>query len=161
MSTCLRRAVLVVLVALALGSASWAQAPTVVQQAAARLDSAAQYATNAATGGTMTLTPNGGEFVYIYSLEVSGCSNATGGTVAGVLSVTGTTNLTGTPVWTVGTGSTTVNAPGGPGKCNPFLSIVYPTGLRATAPGEAVVVTNATFAANMAVRVNIGWRSAP
>lgn len=136
------------------------QVASTVQQSSARLDSAAQYASSASTGATLTLTPNGGETIYIYTVEIDNCSNATGGTVGAVLSLT-TTNITGSPAWTLGTGSTTAGALGGPGLCQPSLKIAYPTGLKAQSPGTAVTFVLPTFAANQTIRLNVGYRSAP
>lgn len=138
----------------------WAQLASVVQQQAARIDSGAQYSTSATTAGTITLTPNGGESVYIYAIDIWNCSNATGGTVGAVLTMT-TTNITGSPAWTLGTGSTTAGALGGPGLCQQELQISYPTGLKSTSPGTAVTFVLPTFAANQTIRVNVAWRSAP
>jgi hypothetical protein len=134
--------------------------PTPIQQSPARLDSAAQIATTATSAATLTLTPNGGESVYVYELDVQNCSNATGGTVGAVLSMT-TTNISGSPAWTLGTGSTTAGALGGPGLCQQDISIKYPTGLRAQTPGTPVTFVLPTFAANQTIRVNVSWRSAP
>lgn len=133
---------------------------TPVQQSAARLDAGAQFTTSASSAATLTLTPNGGEAVYIYSIDVENCSNATGGTVGAVLSIT-TTNISGSPAWTMGTGSTTSGALGGPGLCQIPLSIQYPTGLKSQTPGTAVTFVLPTFAANQTIRLNVGWRSAP
>lgn len=137
-----------------------AQVPSIVQQTAARLDAAAQHQTSATTATTLTLTPNGGETIYIYTVDIDNCSNATGGPVGAPTSIT-TTNLTGSPAWTMGSGSTTAATPGGPGLCQPPLKISYPTGLKATAAGTAVTFVLPTFATNQIIRLNVGYRSAP
>lgn len=133
---------------------------TAIQHTAARIDGPAQFATSASTGATITLTPNANEAVYIYSIDVDACSNATGGTAGAVTTMT-STNISGSPAWTIGTGSTTAGAIGGPGLCQPPLKIVYPTGLKSNAPGTAVTFVLPTFAANQTDRVTVGWRSAP
>lgn len=137
------------------------QQATLVQHSAARIDGPTQFSTSASTGATLTLTPNAGESVYIYTIDVDACSNGTGGTAGAVTTLTATTNIGGTPAWTIGTGNTTAGAIGGPGLCQIPLKVVYPTGLRAQTPGTAVVFTLPTFAANQTDRVTIGWRSAP
>lgn len=139
---------------------AFAQGATPIQQVSARIDSPAQSSTSASTGATLTLTPNGGESVYLYTVDIDNCSNATGGPVGAVLSIT-TTNISGSPVWTVGTGSTTVATPGGPGLCQPSLKIQYPTGLKSATPGTPVTFVLPTFATNQIIRLNVGWRSAP
>src|ERR1700675_354387 len=97
---------------------------TPVQQAAARRHASAQYSSSATSAATLTLTPNGGESVYVYSIDIDNCSNATGATAAAVTTIT-TTNLTGSPAWTMGSGSTTAGALGGPGLCQLPLKITY------------------------------------
>jgi hypothetical protein len=134
-------------------SAVFAQASTLVQQAPARLDAAAQVATSATSAATITLTPNGGETVYVYELDVQNCAGSAAVTAAAVTSIT-TTNLTGAPSWTLGSGTTA-------GACAQNFSLQWPTGLKAQAPGTAVTFVLPTFATNQTVRVNVAWRSAP
>src|SRR5882672_5577081 len=122
------------------------QQATLVQHSAARIDGPTQFSTSASTGATLTLTPNAGESVYIYSIDMDACSNATGGTAGAVTTLAATSGINGNPSWTVGTGNTTAGAIGGPGLCNPSLKVVYPTGLRAQSPGVNVVFTLPTFA---------------
>ena len=143
---------------LAIASPVYAQA-TLTQQQPAHLDSEAQNTTFATSAGTLTLTPNGGESVYIYSIDVHDCSDATGATAAAVTTIT-TTNLSGL-AFTMGSGSVTAGALGGPGLCQPDLVIAYPTGLKAQTPGTAVTFVLPTFATHQTIRLNVGWRSAP
>lgn len=139
------------------------QQATPVQQSAARIDGPTQFTTSASTGATLTLTPNAGESVYIYTIDIDACSNATGGTAGAVttFATAASGNIAGLPAWTIGSGSTTAGAIGGPGLCQIPLKIVYPTGLRSQTPGTAVTFTMPTFATNQTDRITIGWRSAP
>lgn len=136
-----------------LASAASAQQATPVQQVAARLDSATQVGTSATSAATITLTPNGGEAVYVYEIDVNNCAGASAVTAAAPTTIT-TTNLTGSPNWTLGSGVTA-------GACAQAFSVSYPGGLKATAPGTAVTFVLPTFATNQTVRVNVAWRSAP
>ena len=147
------------LLTLGLGVSSALAQVTLIQQTGARPDAAGQYSTTATSAATLTLTPNGGETVYVYSIAFSECSDGTGPTPGAVMTIA-STNIGGNPSWTMGTGSTVANAPGGPGKCNPPVNITYPTGLKAAAPG-AVTFVNGTVPANGTLRLTVGWRSAP
>lgn len=156
----MKRIHLILLLALVSAVGLSGQSIQQIQHASARLDAAAQLSTSASSAATITLTPNGGETVYIYSLSIQNCSNATGATAAAVTTLT-TTNIAGSPAWTLGSGSTTAGALGGPGLCQQPLEITYSTGLKAQSPGTAVTFVLPTFATNQTVRVNVSWRSAP
>ncbi len=130
-----------------------AQGPTTVQQSPSKLDAANQASTSAATGATITITPNGSESVYIFEIDIQNCAGGTAVTAANPTSVT-TTNLTGSPIWTIGSGVTA-------GLCTQSFSVSYPTGLKSQTPGTAVTFVLPTFATNQTVRVNVVWRSAP
>lgn len=140
------------ILAAALAATLYAQQATIIQQVPAHLDAATTVSTAVTTGATITLTPNGGETVYIYQVDIENCAG-TAVTPAGQTNVT-TTNLTGSPIWQIASGSTT-------GACAQMMSIAYPTGLKATAPGTAVTFVLPAFATNQTVRVNVAWRSAP
>lgn len=140
-----------VLLAAAIAATLYAQATT-VQQVPAHLDAATTVTTNVASGTTSTLTPNGGETVYIYQIDIENCAG-TAVTPAAQTNIT-TTNLTGSPIWQLSSGSTT-------GVCAQIMSIAYPTGLKATTPGTAVTFVLPAFATNQTVRLNVAWRSAP
>lgn len=144
--------ILVILLACALEGSAQQGAPTPVQQAPSRLDAAAQVATSASTGGVLTLTPNGGEYVYIYEMDVQNCAGASAVSAAAPTTLV-TAGLTGSPIWTIGSGVTA-------GACAQNFSVSWPTGLKATASG-AVTFTLPAFATNQTVRVNVAWRSAP
>lgn len=135
----------------ALSATLYAQA-TLVQQQPAHLDAAAQVATSATGSATLTLTPNGGEIVYIYEIDIQNCAG-TAVTAAAQTSIS-TTNISGLPSFQLGSGTTT-------GACAQIWSIAYPTGLKAQAPGTAVTFVMPAFATNQTVRLNVAWRSAP
>lgn len=130
-----------------------AQGASPVQQIPAHLDAAAQIATSASTGATLTLTPNGGEIVYVYELDITNCAGASAVSAAATTAVT-TTNLTGAPQFLIGSGTTA-------GACAQTFSVEYPTGLKAQAPGTAVTFVLPAFATNQTIRLNVAWRSAP
>lgn len=131
----------------------YAQQSTSIQQTPARLDAAAQVQTSATSAATLTLTPNGGEVVYVYEIDVQNCAGASAVTAAAPTTIT-TTNLTGSPNWTLGSGVTA-------GACAQNFSVSWPTGLKAQAVGTAVTFVLPTFATNQTVRLNVAWRSAP
>jgi hypothetical protein len=124
-----------------------------VQQVPAHLDAATQVATSATSAATVTLTPNGGESVVIYELDVQNCANGSAVAAAAQTNIT-TTNLTGSPSYLIGSGTTA-------GACAQIFTLNWPTGLRAQAPGTAVTFVMPTFATNQTVRLNVAWRSAP
>lgn len=128
-------------------------AATSVQHSPAHIDSAARVDTSATSAATITLTPNGGELVYIYEIDVQNCAGSAAVTAAAQTSIT-TTNLTGTPAWMMGSGTTA-------GACTQVFSGTYPTGLKAQAVGTAVTFVLPTFATNQTIRLNVAWRSAP
>jgi hypothetical protein len=125
-----------------------------VQHTAAHLDSAAQVASSATSAATFTLTPNGGENVYVYEIDVQNCAGGSAVAAAAVTTIT-TTNLTGSPVWTMGSGTTA-----GLVRADIFV-LSFPTGLKSSAPGTPVTFVLPTFATNQTIRLNVAWRSAP
>ncbi len=153
------RKLLIILFLLASVRPVAAQQPTPVQQVPARLDAAAQIATTASSATTLTLTPNGGETVYVYEVDVQNCDDATGATAAATTNIT-TSNLTGSPIWIMQSGSATASSYG-PGGCLQSFSINYPGGLKATAIGTPVTFVTPTFATHQTIRINIAWRSGP
>lgn len=149
----MKRLLILAAVLVAFATPLHAQTATPVQQASARLDAAAQVATSATGSATLTLTPNGGESVYVYEIDVQNCAGGTAVTAAAQTSIT-TTNLTGAPSWQLGSGTTA-------GACAQVFSVAYPTGLKAQAAGTAVTFVLPAFATNQTVRLNVAWRSAP
>ncbi len=126
---------------------------TLVQQTPTRLDSATQSASSATSAATLTLTPNGGEYVYIYAVDVANCAGASNVVAAAPTTIT-TTNISGSLSFTLGSGTTA-------GQCTQFEAIAYPTGLKSQTSGVATTFILPTFATNQTVRLNVIWRSAP
>ena len=126
---------------------------TPVQQVSTRLDAATQVCTVVYSTGTCTLTPNAGELVYIYEIDIENCAGGTAVTAATPTSITvGSGQLQGNPAWTMGSGVAA-------GACDQMQSFAYPSGMRSATPGTAVVFTMPTFATNQTIRLNIAWRS--
>lgn len=124
-----------------------------VQESKTHLDAATQFGTSATSAATVTLTPNGGEYVYLSTITVTNCAGSAAVTAAAVTSLT-TTNLSGSPAWTIGSGVAA-------GLCQPVLTEIFPNGFRAQTPGSAVTFVLPTFATNQTLRVNVSWFSAP
>lgn len=150
-------------------SAVWFSSPhaqqspgaTFVQQSASRLDAVVSYATNTTSNTTTTITPtNANDSIYVYSVDIDNCGNATGGTLGAPTSLSTTGFLSG-PTWTLGSGSTVAGTLGGPGLCQPHINVQYPTGLKSATPGANVTFVVPTLAANEVIRLNVGYRSAP
>lgn len=157
----MRRLPLAIIAVLIFGSWLAAQSATFVQQTAARLDSAATTVTNTTSNTTSTITPvNSNDSIYVYSVTINNCSNATGGPVGAVTSLS-TTGFLSNPIWTLGSGSTTAATPGGPGLCQPDIAVTYPTGLKSATPGAVVTFVVPTFATNQILRLTVAYRSAP
>lgn len=124
-----------------------------VQHSKTHIDAATQMSTSATSAATITLTPNGREYVYIYSITISNCAGAAAVTAAAVTTLT-TTNLSGSPAWTIGSGATA-------GLCQPVIQELFPNTLSAQTPGSAVTLVLPTFATNQTLRVNVSWYSGP
>lgn len=123
-----------------------------VQDSKTHLDAATQFGTSATSAATVTLTPNGGEYVYISTISLSNCAGSAAVTAAAVTTLT-TTNLSGSPAWTVGSGVAA-------GLCQPVITEVFPNGVRSQTPGSAVTFVLPTFATNQTLRLNVSWYSA-
>ena len=130
----------------------FAQGPTNTQQSASHLD-AALLTQNAHAAGTLTLTPQGSQSIYIYELDIINCAGASAVSAAAQTYVT-TTNLPGTPQWQIGSGTTA-------GACIQNIVVTWPTGLKSTVPGTAVTVVIPAFATNQTIGVNVAYASAP
>lgn len=125
------------------------QAPSVatpVQQVAQRLDAATNCQTSGATGGTLTFTPPGASYFYLTEIDFQNVASGTAVTAAAPTTVT-TSNLTGAPTWTMASGTTA-------GTNTQSFSAAWPTGLKSTTPGTAVVITLPAFATNQVIRAN-------
>lgn len=123
-----------------------------VQDSKTHLDAATQFGTSATSAATVTLTPNGGEYVYISTISLSNCAGSAAVTAAAVTTLT-TTNLSGSPAWTVGSGVAA-------GLCQPVIVESFPNGFRSQTPGTAVTFVLPTFATNQTLRLNVSWYSA-
>lgn len=146
------RFTLAFLASLLIGSAAYAQTPVAVQQSTQRIDAATflQGQANGATScntvsqtaanDTVTITPPGGQFVYITEVYIENTTDATGVTQTETIS---STNLTGAPFWNVGSALTTVQ-----GIPAPQVE-TFPAGLKSAAAGVAVTfVPSATQSAH-------------
>jgi hypothetical protein len=121
----------------------WAQAPTTVQQSASRFDAATflqgppaaatlcATVNSTAAAGTVTITPQAGQYVYITGVYIDITADVTGVSQVATLS---TTNLTGSPIWSLATIVPTAGANGTMRQ----ISETFPTALRSSVPGVAV-----------------------
>jgi hypothetical protein len=91
--------------------------------------------------------------VYVWSVDIQNCQDATGISAAATPTTITTSNLG--PVWNIGSGGATA------GSCPQSFTVNYPTGLKATAPGTAVVFTLPAFITHQVVRLNVTWSTAP
>ena len=133
-----------------------AQPATAVQQTATRADAAAAWSTIAGVSSgtnTLTLTPNGGESIYIYGIDIQNCAGASAVTAANTTTIT-TTNISGSPIWNIGSGVTA-------GLCTQSFAVPVQTGLKSQTPGTAVTFVVPQVATNQGIRLNVAWRSAP
>ena len=147
----MKRLVLLLTLALAITGSVSAQTP--IQQSPTRLDAANRVDTNVTSNTTTTLTPNAGEIVYVYEIDISNCAGSSAVGAAATTNIT-TTGLTGSPIWTLGSGVAA-------GSCDQFISLNYPTGMKSTTPGANVTFVIPTFATNQTIRFNVAWRSGP
>lgn len=115
-------------------------------------DSCDQTGTSVTSAATITLTPSGGQYVYICGLDIYNAAGSSAVTAAAVTTMT-TTNLSGSPAYTVASGVTAGLS------TNQMISI--PGALKAQAPGTAVTFVLPTFATNQSIRVNVYWKSRP
>lgn len=143
----------VLMLALLIGTPVFAQQPTPIQHTALHADAAKQISTSATSAATISLTPNGGDFVTVYSISITNCAGSSAVTAAAVTTLS-TTNITGTPAWTIGSGVAA-------GLCQPVIQEIFPTGLRSTVAGTPVTLVLPTFATNQTLRVNVSWSSTP
>ena len=104
---------------------------------------------------TVTITPNGNNFVYITGVEIQVASNVTGATSAVAWS---STNLAGTPTWLTQNvaGATTNVAP-----AMAQVTSVYPTGLKSAAAGVAVTIVPSATMASASQCPRVAWYQNP
>jgi hypothetical protein len=129
---------------------------TLVQQSATQLNAATKFCTTTATVNsqvTCTMTPSGGNSVYLTSLDLAACQSNTGGTAISNATFT-STNITGSPVWQISL-VTTANT------CSPVHTIVLPTPLKASTPGTAVTIVSPAANTQVAFTITASWYEAP
>src|SRR5258708_6554702 len=80
-----------------------ARAQTSVQQSPTTLDSGTFVVHNHTSNTTSTITPPGGQYVYVIGIDISNCAGASAVTAAGPTYIT-TTGLTGSPQYQMGSG---------------------------------------------------------
>ena len=128
---------------------------TLVQQTATMLN-AAPLACTTANGinaqVTCTLTPTPGQYVYITSIVMTACNNATGIAVTN-LSFT-TTNITGSPLFGVSIANA-VNI------CAPPIVLSFVTPQKSSAPTTAVTIVSPAATAQTAFTISATGYSAP
>jgi hypothetical protein len=139
----MRKIVTSILVVLLVSIAAFGQAPTTVQQSASRFDAATflqgppaaatlcATVNSTAAAGTVTITPQAGQYVYITGVYIDITADVTGVSQVATLS---TTNLTGSPIWSLATIVPTAGANGTMRQ----ISETFPTALRSSVPGVAV-----------------------
>lgn len=129
---------------------AWAQAP--VQQVPSRLDACTLTSTSATSAATITITPPGGNFVYICGVDIANCAGTTV-TAAAPTNVT-TTGISGSPAYTMGSTSTA-------GICNPSPVGVWAAPLKSSTAGTAVTFVLPTFVTQQTIRVTVYYYYAP
>lgn len=120
---------------------------TPVQISGVRGDAATKFCTTTATVAsqvTCTLTPSGSNYIYLTSLDLMVCQNATA-TANTNLTFT-TTNITGSPVFQESLAAT-VNT------CTPVHSIPLATPLKSQTPGTAVTIVSPASQTNTAFTI--------
>lgn len=113
-----------------------------VQQSPTRMDACTNISTSATSAATITITPPGGQYVYLCAVDISNCAGAAI-TAAAPLSIT-TTNLGGL-AYTVGTGSTG-------GICQPQPA-AWPVPYKSGSAGTNVTFVLPTFTTNQTIRL--------
>lgn len=136
--------------ALLIAEPALAQAP--VQQVPTRLDAATNTSTANTTGAVITITPPGGNYVYVTGVDITNCAGASAVTGATPTTLS-STNLNGA-TWTIGSGATA-------GLCQPVPASLAALPLKSAAPGTNVTITLPAFATNQTVRVTAYYYFAP
>jgi hypothetical protein len=128
---------------------------TLVQQSPTQLNASTKFCTTTAVVAsqvTCTMTPSGGNSVYLTSLDLMVCQN---GTATANTNLTFTsTNLTGSPVWQESLAATA-------NLCAPQHTIILPTPLKASTPGTAVTIVSPASQTNTAFTITASWYEAP
>jgi hypothetical protein len=126
------------LVLLLLAAPAFAQAP--VQSVPSELRASqvcADSRSAAAAGGSVSLTPPSGNFLYINSIEINAAASTAAAATLGTPASATTTNIPGTP--TMGAFPIQTQAAGV--KIGDFFYALSGNGLKSSAPGTAVTIT--------------------
>jgi hypothetical protein len=129
--------------------------PTIVQQSPTMLNAATKFCTTTAVINsqvTCTMTPSGGNSVYISSIDLMVCQNATSGANTNLTFTT--TNITGSPVFAE-------SLPATANTCTPQHTIVLPTPLKSSTQGTAVTIVSPAAQAQTAFTITVSWYEAP
>lgn len=151
-------------------SAGLAFGQAAVQQSVERFDVNTNVGFTQAAAGSqsvLTITPPGGQYVYLTGISIDACVNNTGGTVVTNQSVTAT-GIIGAPGWQFsnpGTANTCAQGSNGVGPVGygypaNTVSDKFTTPLRSSVPGTAVVFTSPTTA-NVAYAIRAYYYFAP
>lgn len=154
----MKRTTIVIIAALLLMAAAALVAQqtggTQTAQQAQHFDAATNVSHSHTSAATITITPPGGQYVYITALDLSNCAGATAVGAAAPTYIT-TTNISGLPQYQLGSGVTA-------GLCTsvptPALNV---GGLRSQAAGTAVTFVLPTFATNQTASLNVYYYYAP
>lgn len=127
---------------------------TQTAQQAQHYDAATNVSYSRTSAATITITPPGGQFVYITALDISNCAGASAVTAAAPTYIT-TTNISGNPQYQLGSGVTA-------GLCTTVALPAFNVGgLKSAAAGTAVTFVLPTFATNQTASVNVYYYYAP
>ena len=130
-------------------NAQQSQPASLVQQTATHADSDSVCVSSNTSAGTITFTPPAGQFVYVTEIDFENGQSTTGVAAAAAPTTVTVSNITGAPTWNLASGAATT-----PGTSTQSFSVVFPTGLKSSAPGTAVTFTLPTIITNQYVRVN-------
>lgn len=141
-------------VALFGAGATFAQAPT--QQTATRLDACTNmgYTTATSAQATLTVTPPGGQYVYMCGFSFDVCVGATAGTAQNNVTFT-STNIVGLPTWQYSYAAAIDTC------VSPPIRDFPPTPLKSAAPGTAVVITSPATDTNVTYTIRVPYYFAP
>ena len=151
----MKRFLLAVLLTLtAVGAFAQQTGGTQTAQQATHYDAATNAQHTHTTATTITITPPGGQYVYVTALDISDCATGTAVTAAAPTYIT-TTGLNGTPQYQIGSGVTA-------GLCQPVPVPAFNLGgFKSSAPGSNVTFVLPTFATNQVISFNVYYYYAP
>lgn len=126
---------------------------TLVQQSPTEMRAATNVSYSRTSAATITITPPGGQFVYITGLDIINCAG-TVVTAAAPTFIT-TTNISGLPQYMLGSNSTA-------GLCATSATFIQGTGgLKSATAGTAVTFVFPTFVTQQTASMNIYYYFAP